>query len=289
MELIVKEINIPEKIEFNYTELKQEIDEKLDIYRNLVYQEKDLKVAKSDKAALNRLKKALNDERIRREKEYMKPFVEFKNQINEIIDIIDEPVRLIDSQIKEYESEKKEKKKQTILKYFNDINKFDWLDITKIYNMKWLNTSFSMKKVQEEITLTIERIENDIETIKSLQYKFEVEEYYKKSLDLNYAIAEVNKIKEMQHKKYLQEELKKRERQMQMQQDLEQNKINYNNNQIEINKFIENPVQKRSESSDNNDNNNNKQWLSFTALLDVEHALKLKQFFVDNNITFKPL
>jgi hypothetical protein len=285
MELIVKEINIPEKIEFNYTELKQEIDEKLDIYRNLVYQEKDLKVAKSDKAALNRLKKALNDERIRREKEYMKPFVEFKNQINEIIDIIDEPVRLIDSQIKEYESEKKEKKKQTILKYFNDINKFDWLDITKIYNMKWLNTSFSMKKVQEEITLTIERIENDIETIKSLQYKFEVEEYYKKSLDLNYAIAEVNKIKEIQHKKYLQEELKKRERQMQ--QDLEQNKINYNNNQIEINKFIENPVQKRSESSDNNDNN--KQWLSFTALLDVEHALKLKQFFIDNNIAFKPL
>lgn len=285
MELIVKEINIPEKIEFNYTELKQEIDEKLDIYRNLVYQEKDLKVAKSDKAALNRLKKALNDERIRREKEYMKPFVEFKNQINEIIDIIDEPVRLIDSQIKEYESEKKEKKKQTILKYFNDINKFDWLDITKIYNMKWLNTSFSMKKVQEEITLTIERIENDIETIKSLQYKFEVEEYYKKSLDLNYAIAEVNKIKEMQHKKYLQEELKKRERQMQ--QDLEQNKINYNNNQIEINNFIENPVQKRSESSDNNDNN--KQWLSFTALLDVEHALKLKQFFIDNNIAFKPL
>jgi len=285
MELIVKEINIPEKIEFNYTELKQEIDEKLDIYRNLVYQEKDLKVAKSDKAALNRLKKALNDERIRREKEYMKPFVEFKNQINEIIDIIDEPVRLIDSQIKEYESEKKEKKKQTILKYFNDINKFDWLDITKIYNMKWLNTSFSMKKVQEEITLTIERIENDIETIKSLQYKFEVEEYYKKSLDLNYAIAEVNKIKEIQHKKYLQEELKKRERQMQ--QDLEQNKINYKNNQIEINKFIENPVQKRSESSDNNDNN--KQWLSFTALLDVEHALKLKQFFIDNNIAFKPL
>ena len=287
MELIVKEINIPEKIEFNYTELKQEIDEKLDIYRNLVYQEKDLKVAKSDKAALNRLKKALNDERIRREKEYMKPFVEFKNQINEIIDIIDEPVRLIDSQIKEYESEKKEKKKQTILKYFNDINKFDWLDITKIYNMKWLNTSFSMKKVQEEITLTIERIENDIETIKSLQYKFEVEEYYKKSLDLNYAIAEVNKIKEMQHKKYLQEELKKSERQMQMQQDFEQNKINYNNNQIEINKFIENPVQKSSESSDNNDNN--KQWLSFTALLDVEHALKLKQFFIDNNIAFKPL
>lgn len=285
MELIVKEINIPEKIEFNYTELKQEIDEKLDIYRNLVYQEKDLKVAKSDKAALNRLKKALNDERIRREKEYMKPFVEFKNQINEIIDIIDEPVRLIDSQIKEYESEKKEKKKQTILKYFNDINKFDWLDITKIYNMKWLNTSFSMKKVQEEITLTIERIENDIETIKSLQYKFEVEEYYKKSLDLNYAIEEVKKIKEIQHKKYLQEELKKRERQMQ--QDLEQNKINYNNNQIEINKFIENPVQKRSESSDNNDNN--KQWLSFTALLDVEHALKLKQFFIDNNIAFKPL
>lgn len=284
MELIVKEINIPEKIEFNYTELKQEIDEKLDIYRNLVYQEKDLKVAKSDKAALNRLKKALNDERIRREKEYMKPFVEFKNQINEIIDIIDEPVRLIDSQIKEYESEKKEKKKQTILKYFNDINKFDWLDITKIYNMKWLNTSFSMKKVQEEITLTIERIENDIETIKSLQYKFEVEEYYKKSLDLNYAISEVNKIKQLnkqkeeaerQRQEYIkQQELLRQQKQNERMQQLQQQEMQIKQ-QAAIQSIPEEVVKR--------------QWIGFEANLSLEEAKLLNKFFKDNNIEFKPL
>lgn len=57
MELIVKEVNIPEKIEFNYQELKSEIETKLELYNSLVYQEKDLKTAKSDKANLNRLKK----------------------------------------------------------------------------------------------------------------------------------------------------------------------------------------------------------------------------------------
>ena len=103
MELIVKEVVIPEKIEFNYAELKSEIETKLEVYKNLVYEEKDLKLAKADKSSLNKLKKALNDERIRREKEYMKPFNDFKNQINEIIDIIDEHVKLINYQIKDYE------------------------------------------------------------------------------------------------------------------------------------------------------------------------------------------
>ena len=96
MELRVNEVQLPEKIEFNYEELKQELEQKVKYYSTLVYTDEQIGDAKADRSDLNKLKKALNDERIRREREYMQPFHEFKMRINEIIEIIDRPVTLID-------------------------------------------------------------------------------------------------------------------------------------------------------------------------------------------------
>ena len=64
-----------------------------------MYTDDQIKNAKSDRADLNKLKKALNDERIRCEKEYMQPFNIFKAQIDGIIKIIDKPVELIVKQL----------------------------------------------------------------------------------------------------------------------------------------------------------------------------------------------
>ena len=71
MELKVNEVAVPEQITFNYEELKQELTEKVSMYETLVYTDDQIKQAKADKANLNKLKKALNDERIRREREYI--------------------------------------------------------------------------------------------------------------------------------------------------------------------------------------------------------------------------
>lgn len=103
MELRVNEVAIPEKIDFNYEELKAELISKVSFYETLVYTDDQIKDAKADKANLNKLKKALNDERIRKEKEYMQPFNVFKAQINEIIGIIDKPIAVIDEQVKAYD------------------------------------------------------------------------------------------------------------------------------------------------------------------------------------------
>ena len=67
MELKVNEVQIPDAISFNYDELKQELAEKVSMYETMVYTEEQIKEAKADKASLNKLKKALNDERIKRE------------------------------------------------------------------------------------------------------------------------------------------------------------------------------------------------------------------------------
>ena len=72
MELQIEDVQLPEQIKFNFEDLKSEIQAKAHEYEVSVYTEDNIKAAKADRASLNKLKKALNDERIRREKAYMK-------------------------------------------------------------------------------------------------------------------------------------------------------------------------------------------------------------------------
>ena len=123
MEFKVNEYQLPAELTFNYEELKQGLTEKVEMYKTLVYSEEQIKEAKADRASLNKLKSALNDERIRLEKEYMKPFNDFKSKVAEIIKIIDEPIAMIDTQVKGYEEKKKAEKLEAVMvgelkKYF---------------------------------------------------------------------------------------------------------------------------------------------------------------------------
>ena len=133
MELKINDYQLPEAIKWNYREIKQELEEKVSMYANLVYTDDQIKLAKADRAKLNKLKTALNDERIRREKEYLEPFNEFKAQVKDLVTIIDKPVALIDKQIKAYEEQKKEEKKVELEKIFEALEKPEWLKFEQLF------------------------------------------------------------------------------------------------------------------------------------------------------------
>lgn len=209
MEFKVEQVAIPEKIAFNYEELKQELSDKAKMYETLVYTDDQIKSAKADRADLNRLKKALNDERIRHEKEYMQPFNVFKAQINEIISIIDKPAALIDKQIKEYEEQQRQEKKKKIEEFFSAYPHPEWLKFSQIWDDKWLNASTSLKRAQEEIDGHVDNIEQDIATLSEFpEFAFEAIEAYKTTLDLNKSIAEGRRLSEIQKRKAEQERIK---------------------------------------------------------------------------------
>ena len=66
MEIKVSEIQaLTPVLITNYEELKKELTEKTDLYKNIVYSEENIKDAKTDRANLNKLEKAINDEKIR--------------------------------------------------------------------------------------------------------------------------------------------------------------------------------------------------------------------------------
>ena len=202
MELKIKEITIPEVIDFNFQELKQEIINRVAMYSNLVYTEEQVKQAKADRANLNKFVKALSDERIKVKKQCLKPYEEFEAKVNELTRIVQEPIALIDEQVKGYEEKKKQDKLDEITNFFNSTDHPEWLHIAQIMNDKWLNASVSLKAVQEEINARLEQITNDLATLSNLpEFGFEATEVYKRSLDINTALNEGRRLSEIQKRK----------------------------------------------------------------------------------------
>ena len=286
MELNVKEVVLPKKIDWNYEELKAEITEKAKIYETMVYTDDQIKLAKSDKAKLNHLKKALNDERIAREREYMKPFNEFKTQINEIISIIDKPVSIIDKQVKEYDQIKKREKTKKCLELFEELNQgYNWLDYNKISNPKWTNATFTLNKVQEEIEEKLKKIENDLNTLSSLEaFSFEAIEEYKISLDVGKAIAEGQRLVAIQKRK---EEQERAKAEAEVKAEEERHIAEQEQAKEETKEEIK--EEQEAERSYKEPEPVNTQWVSFSARLTIDQAKELKEFFDNRNIEFKAI
>lgn len=280
MELRVNEVAIPEQITFNYQELKTELTDKVKMYETLVYDDTQIAEAKKDKASLNKLKKALNDERIRREREYMKPFDVFKSQINEIIGIIDKPIAVIDAQVKEYEEKEKTEKRQKIEAFWQgelreDITTMppEWLQLSQIWDDRWLNKTVSIATAKTDIKNAISRISDDLATLSALpEFGFEATEVYKTTLDMNKALNEGRRLAEIQKRK------QEQEAQAKAQAEAEAAKAEEPKPEPPKPDFINPPVEEAPAK-----------WVNFSALLTTPQALALKDFFEVNNIQFKPI
>lgn len=294
MELKINEMQLPAPISFNYEELKQEIESKVSMYTNLVYTDEQIQEAKKDKANLNKLKKALNDERIRMEKEYLVPFNAFKAQVNEIIGIIDKPVLLIDKQVKEYEEKQKRDKKDGIENFFGSCLHPEWLKFEQIFNEKWLNASVSMKSIQVEIDSRLERVANDIATLQNLpEFGFEAMEVYKTTLDLNKALNEGRRLSEIAKAKAAHEAEMKARAEEQARLEAEKARV-----LAEAEEKTREAVQNLADAARATGTaiaegvkalvkEPAKQWVTFAAHLTTEDALALKAFFEERNIEFK--
>lgn len=280
MELKVNEVAIPEQITFNYEELRNELTEKVSMYETLVYTDEQIKEAKEDKANLNKLKKALNDERIALEKKYMQPFETFKAQVNDIIRIIDKPIAVIDKQVKEFEQKEKDEKLETIKELFASVGFQPFVNLEMIFDNKWLNKTFSMKKIEDAMKERMFQIGNDVKTLNDLpEFGFEALEIYKTTLDINRALAEGRKLADIQKKKKEQQEAEERRK-----AELEACNNSIEQNVESVSESENAPVGKVEGGADVKEIP--KEWVEFRCLLSVEDAQALGQFFKSRNITY---
>ena len=274
MELKMAPYSIPETPVFNYDELKTAIAGKAELYETVVYTDDQVKTAKEDRAGLNRLKKALNDERIRREKEYMQPFDEFKTRINDIIAIIDRPIAVIDKQVKAFEEKQKEAKYAQIEEFWDSCELPIPVKLPHVMDAKWLNASVSMKSIQEAITARLEQMESDLSVIRGLPaFAFEAEQNYIVYLDLARAIREAQRLQEMAERKAAYEA--DAQRRIAEQEAIQTAAAISAARMVEPAPAADLPTEPKRE------------WIAFQALLTPEEAKELGNYMKSNGIQYK--
>lgn len=275
MELKINEIAIPDQIVWNFEELKTELAEKVREYEITIYSEDQIKDAKADRAALNKLKKALNDERIRREKEYMKPFAEFKSQVAEVIGIIDRPVALIDRQIKDYEQRRRQEKEEEIREFLKSFRLPYDIDPERIFDGSWLNASVSMRNIKLEIQDLISSINDDIKTIEDLPADKDLAiSAYVETLNIRSALQRVR------------DEQDRREKLKMIRQELEAAKAEQEKQEApKPEPQAEKPAEKQPDPTATV----NGRWIEFKAFLTAKQAAELKEFFTSRGILYGPV
>ncbi len=267
MELKITELQLPGKISFNYEDLKRELTEKVKEYASLVYTEAQIREAKADRANLNRLKKALNDERIRQEREFMKPFDEFKAQVRELCGIVDSASSAIDTQVKAFEDAQKQKKADEIKAYWDSKDAPDWM---RRENPKWLNASCPMKTIAAEIDGILLQTQKDMDTLDNMGVCFEAVQKYQATLDLNAAIAENARIQAQAEAKAKWE-------------------AEHAQMQIPATPLAEPAESPAPEGQKEPENTQPRFWLGFQAYLTIQEAKELNKYLRERGIQFKQL
>lgn len=297
MELKIRELAIPARIEWNYEELKAELTKATADYKGLVYTPETIGYAKKDKARLNTLKKALNDARIRKEREYMEPFTAFKAQVNELIKLIDEPLAAIDGQVKAYEEQRKQEKAAAIKALISGKNFPDGYNLRPVMNPRWLNATYKESQISAELDAALERITAETEILSGLPaFSFEALDVYKQSLDMSAAMGEARRLKDMKDRKEAAEkaraEAEARRIEAQQPERIQVTPVGGQPftaggetaaiiGQTFREEFPEAAPAPAPEPAP-------AQWVRFEALLTTAQAYGLKKFFDENGIHFRP-
>lgn len=184
---------------WNYDEVKAGVAASLAQYRDRAYTPDSIRGAKADRAALNKLKSAIAAKRQEMKAQYLHPYEEFERQCKEIETMIGEVSGAIDAQIKAYEAEEAAKKKEAIEAYFGECvgALTPYVTLDSIWNARWLNKTYSMSLIQEEIDRNLEIIGTSLQTIRSNCGEDAdacIEEYIAKRYDLNAAMAKHQKL-----------------------------------------------------------------------------------------------
>ena len=190
MELILKsaEVNLPQSIE-NLAALKAELTPKLDYYNKLVVTADSIKAAKADKAALNKLKTAIEDQRKAIKKQYLEPYTILETQCKEVVALIDAPISAIDKQIKVFEEKDDNEKYSQLTVAFNDLEPPEWIKIEDVLNPKWKNKTLKTEALISELTAAVKELVDGLAKISDMYkdepYLLSITEFFKEHKDFS--------------------------------------------------------------------------------------------------------
>jgi hypothetical protein len=165
---------------------------------NQVATEDTVKTLKAIRAELNKEVTVFEAQRKEVKNAVMQPYNYFETVYKaEITDKYKEADETLKSKISEFEITVKTGRRNALIAYFNELCEFHDIDFLKFESIiSEINLSTSEKKYKEQIFEAINRINEDLELIRTETHAAEILTEYKRTLKASAAIAEVRTRKE---------------------------------------------------------------------------------------------
>lgn len=214
-ELQVLVEQVPGKISFNYEEIKENLSQMMDLYKDAVVTEENKAASKKEVASLRRIKKAIDDSRKEVKQKCLEPYQEFESKALALMSLVDEPILLIDKQVKEFDEKQRAEKRQKIREAYDGMigNLAEYLSFEQALDVKWLNTSVSLKKAKDELQALINSVQMAVQTISAMQSDATQEALamYKRTLDMAASIQHINEYERRKSEILLREQQRQQE------------------------------------------------------------------------------
>ena len=153
----------PAQIDFTgYNKMKDRIDQLHDGLENYEVTKGNLKEAKSTRAKLNKLKKAIKSRKVEIKKKAEAPIKDFNDKVESLVAEIDDSSSKISDGIKGFEDQEKQARHEKNLKHIEAICELAEVDPAKIkYQSSWDNKSYSKTKFENEVDQQIALIQQE--------------------------------------------------------------------------------------------------------------------------------
>ncbi|MBR1749913.1 MAG: DUF1351 domain-containing protein [Ruminococcus sp.] len=148
--------------------LKKELASQLEYYKGLAVTEETMKDAKSDRATLNKLRTAIDDQRKKVKKQFTEMYKPFEDDCKELIAMIDEPIGAIDSQMDVLNEKRKAEKYAELEKYFTLLQPPAFVRIESVLDPKWGNATAKLDKLKENMAAAVQQIVDDLAEVRKL-------------------------------------------------------------------------------------------------------------------------
>lgn len=162
-------------IQANFDECKAWLDENLAPYRTMVVTEDGIASAKSYRATIRKVASRIDECRKMAKEAAMQSYKPFEEKCKALTALCDESAANLDGQIKAFDEAKKAEKSKRLRSFFNqsigEMN--DFLTFDAIYNLRWMNATYSEEQARKDIICEIAKCSNAVESLRALHSEFE--------------------------------------------------------------------------------------------------------------------
>jgi hypothetical protein len=180
-----------------FQKLKEQALELATHIQQIEVNDDNLQTSKKLLAAVNKQVKELEDRRIKIKRLMLEPYQVFEEQVKEIVGVVKEADETVRQQVKMLEENEREMKKETLnnlferrMNHYNFLR--DFFHFKDFLQPKHLNKTTSIKQVEDEMVVFLEKLAKDIKVIETMPNAEALLGAYVDSKDLTAAISLVN-------------------------------------------------------------------------------------------------